>query len=399
MGGTKMTARVGVIVCILAALSVAADAVVFNETWGTAEVAIYVPGDLIDADEGFWFVGDTISEFPECGETPQSAEILTVDGNRALYLLSVESFSDCADDVWIALTEFDSFNPGFGIPLRPGATISFEEVGELVDPQLHDGGSNCLFPPCFDNVSLLLSDNNGNILAYVLQRLPEAVPNVPNENFGDTYREIFLDPEAIAYQRDLFTDFQTIPTFDPAGAEVVYIEFRVDELGWAILDNLFIDSGVPVGTVPVYRFWSPLSGCHFFTADEAERQKLLDEYSGIWLSEGIAFFAYLESAAPDGTLPVYRFWSPVLSSHFYTMDEAERDKLLLEFPHIWTFEGIAFFAFPEGIQPTGTEPVYRFWSPVLGCHFYTINEAERDKLLIDFPHIWTFEGVAWNAFP
>jgi hypothetical protein len=39
-------------------------------------------------------------------------------------------------------------------------------------------------------------------------------------------------------------------------------------------------------------------------------------------------------------------------------------------------------------------PVYRFWSQVLECHFYTVSEEEEDNLIKNYPHIWTFEGVA-----
>jgi hypothetical protein len=148
--------------------------------------------------------------------------------------------------------------------------------------------------------------------------------------------------------------------------------------------------------VPVYRFWSPALGSHFYTADESERQSVIDTYPGIWLFEGIAFFTWPGERA--GALPVYRFWSPVLGSHFYTISESERDDVLTLYPDIWLPEGVAFHAFAEGSQPNDTEPVYRFWSPVLGSHFYTISEAERDFVLDNYPDIWFLEQIAWYAY-
>ncbi len=387
-----MNARVCLLACTVAALGVAVHAQQFNERWETAALGVRVPPDLIDADEGVWFLGDTVSEFPECGPTPQIGEILSLDGSRALFLESNESFSDCADDVWVALAEFDSFNTGFGIPINTDTIVSFEEVGELIDPQLRAIGLECPFPPCYDNVSLLLTDNNNNILAYVLQRFPDAV-----ENAAADYREIFLDPNAVTYRRNLLQDFQTIAGFEPQGARIEFIEFRVDELGSAILDNLFIGPAAVEGTVPVYRFWSPVLGCHFFTAKASEMQKLLETFADIWTFERIAFYALPDDTLPDAA-PVYRFWSPVLKAHFYTIREGERDKLIINFPDVWTFEGIAFYAFPPGSQPAETQPVFRFFSPVLGCHFFTISERERDKLLDRFSDIWLSEGVAWNAY-
>lgn len=395
-----MSARTHLFLCIVAAWSIAAAAQDFHEGWEIAQVTDYVPSQssYINGDEGFWFLGDSVSQSPECGRTRNQAQILVQNGSRVLRLLSNRSFTNCADDIWVMLSEFDSFNQGFAIPLTANTVISFDERGELEDPQLHDGGVNCAVPPCFDNVSLILTDNSGNILAYVLQRDPAAVENTPNVNFGDKYREVFLDPGAGSYRRNLYNDFQKIRTFDPRDPQIRAIEFRVDEHGWAILDNLMIDSGIPAGSVPVHRFWSPVLLSHFYTISESERQMLVNLYPDIWTYEGIGFRALPENGDPNAA-PVYRFWSPVLQAHFYTIDEAERDVLIREFPDIWTDEGIAFYAFAEDCRPADAVAVYRFWSPILGDHFYTASEDERDLLIDRYPDIWIFEGIAWYAYP
>ncbi len=393
-----MGLRVGIFMLVVTALTAVAGGQDFLESWEAAIVGIYVPGDLvlINGDEGRWFLGDLVSATPACGPTPQRAEILLVDGSKALLLTSNDSESACSDIVWVALAEFDSFNEDFAVPLTPTTIITFDEAGELTAPGLHGTGANCVVPPCFDNVSLLLTDNRDNIVAYVLQRAPDAVENVANINFGVKYREIFLDPEAFSYRRSLFGDFLLIPTFEPAGAQITSIEFRVDEHGSALIDDIFIGPGAPTGTVPVYRFWSPVLGCHFYTIDDAERQSVIDDYPDVLLFEGVAFFAW--PGARGGAEPVYRFWSPTLASHFYTISEAERDSVLDLYPDVWTLEGIAFHAFVAGSQPADTEPVYRFWSPVPGCHFYTASEVERDFVLSTYPDVWVSEGIAWYAY-
>jgi hypothetical protein len=393
-----MRGRISLFLGVLTVLGAAAQGQVFLEGWERAAVGTYVPGDAIDGDEGFWFVGDTISLDPNCGASPQKAEILLDNDNHVLQLDSIESLSGCSDIVFVALTEIAGTNPGFRIPLTPDTILTFNEVGELTNPQLHSPGQNCLLPPCFDNVSLVLSDRNDNILAYVLQRFPGAVPNVPNENFGDTYREIFLNPDAGSYRRNVFADFLTIPAFNPTGAEITFVEFRVDEHGTALLDDLAIGSRAPANTEPVFRFFSPVFTCHFFTAHEAEAFKLLNNFAGIWEFENVAFYA-LPEASVAGALPVYRFWSPVLESHFYTLSEGEKNKLINQFPDIWVFEGIAFFAFTATTRPAETVPVFRFFNVQNGCHFFTTSAGERDKLINNFPDIWIFEGIAWYAYP
>jgi len=158
-------------------------------------------------------------------------------------------------------------------------------------------------------------------------------------------------------------------------------------------------AGTATGTrTPVHRFWSAINSRHFYTTSESEKQNLIDNFSYVWAYEGIAYYAPPDGNEP-GSLPVYRFWSQSASAHFYTISEAEKDVLIRDFSYVWAFEGTAFYAFPEGAQPTGTSPVYRFWSAATSAHFYTISEAEKDVLIRDFSYVWAFEGIAWYAYP
>jgi hypothetical protein len=145
----------------------------------------------------------------------------------------------------------------------------------------------------------------------------------------------------------------------------------------------------------VYRFWSPVNSVHFYTISTAERDNLIANWPAVWTYEGPAY--HTAATASDTALrPVYRFWSG--HSHFYTINEAEKDMLIHDFPGVWNFEGIAFYAYPEGQQPAGSMPVYRFWNSTSASHFYTISEAERDMLVRDWAIVWTFEGIAFYAY-
>ena len=69
-----------------------------------------------------------------------------------------------------------------------------------------------------------------------------------------------------------------------------------------------------------------------------------------------------------------------------------------EYSQVWQYEGIVFYAYPVNKQPLGALPVYRFWSSLMQHHFYTIDEAEKDKLIHDTPETWIYEGIVWYAF-
>jgi hypothetical protein len=148
----------------------------------------------------------------------------------------------------------------------------------------------------------------------------------------------------------------------------------------------------------VYRFWSPANSRHFYTIDAAEREYVINTYPPtIWTYETVAYRAFVDEG-DVGVLPVYRFWSPRHKGHFYTISEGEKDHILATYPAtVWTYEGVAFYAYPDGSQPAGTSPVYRFWSSSLGAHFYTNSETEKDYVVASLT-VWQCEGIAWFAY-
>jgi len=147
---------------------------------------------------------------------------------------------------------------------------------------------------------------------------------------------------------------------------------------------------------PVYRFWSSSLQRHFYTVSESEKNKLINNYSDVWTYEKVAYFAFAGATDPIAA-PIYRFWSPMLKAHFYTMREAERDKLINNYPNVWTYERVAFYTYAVDAHPLGTNAVYRFWSG--SAHFYTMNATERDKLINDYSRVWAYELIAWYAYP
>ena len=254
--GIDMATDKIVLICLATAIGLIAFPLAygFEEDWESAATGTYVPASedqlprLISADEGDWIVADTVTEFPECGVTPHRAEILDRAGGHLLRLTSGDSNSGCADNVWVVLFEVPllGLNTGFSVSISSDSIISFDEAGVLSDPQ--KGSPTCLVLPCGDTTSLEVEDNRGNIVAYVFQRAPDAVPNL----LHDFYREIFLNTEGGVFTRNLFDDLKTVPAFNPVGASIRSISFNVNEHGWAELGNICIgDSscGMPVETV------------------------------------------------------------------------------------------------------------------------------------------------------
>lgn len=149
--------------------------------------------------------------------------------------------------------------------------------------------------------------------------------------------------------------------------------------------------------VDVYRFWSPALGGHFYTANEVEKDFVVANYADVWAYEGVAYAA-MADGRDTMAVPVYRFWSPILGGHFYTANQSEADYVIANYWGVWGFEGVVFYAYPTDYQPEGTYPVYRFWSPISGRHFYTMDETEKEYVIANYASVWIYEGIVWYAF-
>jgi hypothetical protein len=157
-------------------------------------------------------------------------------------------------------------------------------------------------------------------------------------------------------------------------------------------------SAVVAPTTPVYRFYSPALTDHFYTTSLAEKNQILATYpSSVWTYEGIAYNAFATQVG--GTVPLYRFWSPTLKGHFYTANAAEQAQIVRDYPaSTWTYEGIADYVYPASTEVTASMPVFRFWSPRFGQHFYTADVDESFGIRRDYaPNIWTYENINFRV--
>ena len=150
------------------------------------------------------------------------------------------------------------------------------------------------------------------------------------------------------------------------------------------------------GTTPVHRLYSSAAGDHFLTAGESEAMPL--KASAGWKYEGTAFYAWKSAGfetvdEAKALQPVFRFYSPSSRDHFLTMGETERYRLRTEWQKAWTYEGVAFYAYPSEVP--GTMPVHRFCSAKGGDHFLTASEGEASRLKAS--PSWKYEGVAFWA--
>lgn len=145
----------------------------------------------------------------------------------------------------------------------------------------------------------------------------------------------------------------------------------------------------------VFRFYRPSNGTHFFSAHVPERDAVRASNSALSY-EGPVFM--VAPAPGNGLSPVYRFVNRQTGAHFYTINESERASVAANLSHVFTNEGIAWYARQANSPASGTVEVYRFFRRSAGTHLYTVSVAERDNIIATRAAEYTYEGVAYLAW-
>lgn len=142
---------------------------------------------------------------------------------------------------------------------------------------------------------------------------------------------------------------------------------------------------------PIFRFFNEQTGAHFFTGSATERDLVQSTLSPPFKDEGTAFFA--ASASTPGLSQVYRFYNLRTGVHFYTISESEKASIEATLPDVFRLEGVSYHASEVGGQ--GLIPLYRFYLPSKGVHFYTASESEKDRVIATLGAIYRFEGIGY----
>lgn len=152
-------------------------------------------------------------------------------------------------------------------------------------------------------------------------------------------------------------------------------------------------------TQQVYALYLPDIKHYFITASEAEQDEIrdytipVDAGFNAWTADG---------PAPESALPVCRFYSFLVNSHFYTAS-AEECELLKQDDSGWVYEGIAFQALVPaagGACAPGTDPIWRLYNnrhaQLDSNHRFVANLGIYHAMIADG---WLGEGVAFCSPP
>ncbi|MEP7207142.1 MAG: hypothetical protein ABI920_09400 [Casimicrobiaceae bacterium] len=180
---------------------------------------------------------------------------------------------------------------------------------------------------------------------------------------------------------------------------------RMQRVGGGVDDGTRLDYTAPAPASGweriVTEFYRPAKDHFFITADPAETAMLAagNVLPG-WMSTGFAFKAWA-AGAPYGIATCRFFGTPGIGpdSHFYTNDPGEC--AVVRANPAWTYEGIAFNAFPVvgGDCPPDRIPVIRLYNNGKGGeanHRYTTSRSEIESTVANG---WSVEGPVFCAVP
>lgn len=147
-------------------------------------------------------------------------------------------------------------------------------------------------------------------------------------------------------------------------------------------------STAAAGELPLYRFYKPTAGTHFYSTSAGERNTVIgmSEYR----YEGLV--AYIKSPSATSTSPLRdlnRFYLSRAGTHFYTSSPTEY-QAVLTYPQ-YSLDGVAGRV--HAAPGAGLSAMHRFYRPASGTHFYTANGSEVEAVK-KIPG-YTYEGVAF----
>ncbi len=140
----------------------------------------------------------------------------------------------------------------------------------------------------------------------------------------------------------------------------------------------------PSGTVPLYRYWNPSVTDHYYTTNFSELG---------WATSGWEFGhieCYIYPTQASGTTPLYGYWNPSIGDHYLTTNFNE----LGNGAYGWTLSGVAGYIYAT--QQSGTVPLHQYWNASIGDHFFTIN---LEELGTSGSYGWSYASVSGYVDP
>lgn len=143
----------------------------------------------------------------------------------------------------------------------------------------------------------------------------------------------------------------------------------------------------------VWRFRNIKNGFYLWTADPAERDRIIATLPGVWTFEGPAYQINVAHALNQA--PLWRFLNIKGGYYLYTADANEKNRIVSTLAKTWRLEGEAYRV---SMNSSGA-PVWRFRNKHNGTYLFTSDVAEKNIITTLRYMDWTLEGAAYYLAP
>jgi hypothetical protein len=126
-----------------------------------------------------------------------------------------------------------------------------------------------------------------------------------------------------------------------------------------------------------------------------EMNNVLSNMRGTYSFDGVGYTINASNSA--NSKPLYRFYNMRTGTHFYTADEGEKNNVLNNMRSTYHLDGVAYYVSPE--QVAGSTMVLRFYNMRTGTHFYTADNNEALRILNDMKGTYSLDGPAFYLAP
>jgi hypothetical protein len=133
-------------------------------------------------------------------------------------------------------------------------------------------------------------------------------------------------------------------------------------------------------------------GDHFYTVDQAERDRALASGTYHWERSECNVYPP-NGAGPPGTVELFRLFNSDRGAHFFTTDPAERDRAISVAGY--RSEGTACRVMPSATA--GTLPLFRLFNAGQHDHLYTTDPNERTRAHAQLGYV--DEGIQCYVYP
>ena len=183
-------------------------------------------------------------------------------------------------------------------------------------------------------------------------------------------------------------------TIVPANASTfalyTYTPYYPQKLVWDVYVRYFGDPQTPPRMRPVYRLLNKKTGAYFYTAQEAQRYRLVTRSPATYSFQGPAFTADASATATNSSF--FRLYSTKAKTYYFTGSTSVANRMLRTNRGLWKLDATLAAVSSEA---SAGPPVYLLVNKSSAAMYFTSSASMRTKLSHGTKAPFSYRGIAF----